>query len=387
MKQLKQNIKVDYVYRFLSSFDICAGIWVLYLAYKGMSLIEIGLLESIFHLCGLLFEIPTGALADLMGRKKTMIMGRSCMVISCLIMLVANNFWGFALGFIFQALAYNLNSGSEEALVYDSLKQLGEEDRFLGISGKLNLIIEIAQSLSVFIGGILAETHFKLSYMAALIVALGALGIAFRFTEPTVTEVGVHNSFKAHFKTCFQILKQNIKLTGLLLFFPTICTFSTIIYFYAQAYFSDLGYSKIQISILLLLTGVVSACGALCSAKFEAILKHRAWLIIPMCMGISILGFSMFKRIDLVFFGLLNFFTAILWPISSQVINQRVSSEHRATIISISSMFFSLMMIILFPLCGAIGQLFSLRFAFLIMGILNMLLLALVAWGYQKSQH
>ena len=46
---MKRNIGIDYIYRFLSSFDITAAIWVLFFAYKGMTLIEIGLLESSYH--------------------------------------------------------------------------------------------------------------------------------------------------------------------------------------------------------------------------------------------------------------------------------------------------------------------------------------------------
>ena len=48
---MKRNIGIDYIYRFLSSFDITEAIWVLFLAYKGMTLIEIGLLESSYHSC------------------------------------------------------------------------------------------------------------------------------------------------------------------------------------------------------------------------------------------------------------------------------------------------------------------------------------------------
>ena len=38
MNKIKKNIKNDYLYRFLSSFDITSAIWVLYLGYKGMNL-------------------------------------------------------------------------------------------------------------------------------------------------------------------------------------------------------------------------------------------------------------------------------------------------------------------------------------------------------------
>lgn len=102
MNKIKRNIKVDYIYRFLSSFDITSGIWVLYLGYKGMSLIQIGILESIFHITGFISEIPTGAMADLIGRKRLIVLGRTTALISTIIMLYSNSFWEFGIGLFYQ---------------------------------------------------------------------------------------------------------------------------------------------------------------------------------------------------------------------------------------------------------------------------------------------
>ncbi len=73
--KMKRNISISYVYNFLMRLDITSAIWVLYLAFKGMSLVEIGILESIYHITGLLCEMPTGAIADLYGKKFSIIVG------------------------------------------------------------------------------------------------------------------------------------------------------------------------------------------------------------------------------------------------------------------------------------------------------------------------
>ncbi|HAX72368.1 MAG TPA: MFS transporter [Firmicutes bacterium] len=387
MNHLKRNIKVEYVYKFLTSFDITAGIWVLYLGFKGLSLIEIGLLESIFHLTSLICEIPTGALADLLGRKKTIVMGRVCLLLSCIIMLFADQFWFFALAFIIQALGYNLNSGSEEALIYDSMKELGQVEGYLSLQGRLNLIIEMASGLAVFIGGMLADTSFSLSYILAILVAITSLGISLQFSETSLVDEKSQISFLTHFKTCYEILKQNLSLTGLLIFFPTICTFSTVIYFYGQQYFSEIGFTKTNIAVIFLFNGLISAIGALLVTKIETWLKGLAWFVVPILIGIAIIVFGLVKGVgSIVPFWLVSFFTAALWPISSNRINAHVPSEQRATIISISSMFFSLMMIILFPICGFIGQYVSLNFAFIIMGAIHLIFVLGVVLKYGKNK-
>ncbi|MDE7250230.1 MAG: MFS transporter, partial [Lachnospiraceae bacterium] len=128
---VKRNVKLDYISTFITNLNMQSSIWVLYLAYCGLSLAQIGLVEGIYHATSILFEIPSGALADLLGRKRCMILSRICIAISCMIMLFAIGFWFFALSFVIQALGNNLNSGSEEALVYDSMKYTGQEDQYI----------------------------------------------------------------------------------------------------------------------------------------------------------------------------------------------------------------------------------------------------------------
>lgn len=144
-QKLRNNIIAEYFYSFINNLSMSSSIWVLYLAYKGMNLMQIGLLEGIYHLTGLLFEIPSGAAADLLGRKKTLIISRILMVISCIIMLFADSFLGFALSFLFQSLSGNFNSGTEEALLFDSLKLLGKEEHYLTVSGRISTLFEVSQ--------------------------------------------------------------------------------------------------------------------------------------------------------------------------------------------------------------------------------------------------
>ena len=96
-----------------------------------MTLIEIGLLESSYHSCNLIFEIPTGAMADLLGRKKMIILSRLAAMISSIVLLVSSLLLDFAIGFIFSAFSGNLNSDSEEALVYDSFISINQTEEYL----------------------------------------------------------------------------------------------------------------------------------------------------------------------------------------------------------------------------------------------------------------
>ena len=170
--RLKRNVGLDYVHTFLSNMNMQSSIWVLYLAYCGLHLAQIGLLEGIYHATSIVCEIPSGAAADLWGRKRCMILSNLCIAVSCVIMLFSKSFGWFAVSFAVQALGNNLNSGSEEALVYDSMKCLGQEEHYMGVYGRLNVLIEVAQGLATVAGGVLAEFSYFWCYAACVVIAV-----------------------------------------------------------------------------------------------------------------------------------------------------------------------------------------------------------------------
>ncbi len=399
--RLIRNIKTDYLYCFIKNFDISSSIWVLYMVFKGLSLWQIGIVEGCYHLTGVLFEVPTGALADLLGRKKVIIAGRICSAISSILCLYGQNMWYFAFAFAISAIGQNLNSGSEEALVYDSLKQTGNEKDYLKVRSRLNIIIEVAQGMAIVIGGIIAEYSFPVCYVLSVIIAVISLIPAFIFTEPeaeqkrelTEEASDITESRPApmkdrriaavilnHYKVCADILRSAPKLRKILIFYPMVFTFHTIMFFYGQEYFSSLGMNKIQISFIMLLAGIVSCLGAFCSERLLLRLGSGAKYVMSILMGLSIMAFSNENGAQaIIAFAAASFANAVLYPIQSQAINERIPSGQRATIISVDSMAFSIMMILLFPICGIAADYYDLSAVFLGLGALQLMLLGLIS--------
>ncbi len=370
--KIKRNISIDYIFRFISCFSITDAIWVLYLTYKGLPLWQIGILEGVFHITGFVSEVPTGAIADLMGRKKVIICSRICTILSCIIMLFADNMWQFAIGFIFNAWGYNLLSGSEEALLYDSFISLKREDDYYKVNSKMDVIIEIAQGLAIFVGGMLAELSFTYCYIAAIVIAVLSLGAAMLFQEPEGRSGCKEERviIKEHFRVSVQIMKNNKKVTEIILFYAIVFTFYTSIYFYGQKYFLELGLNKVHISMIMLIVGVFSCLGAIMSEKIFGILKHKTKYIATLVIAGSI-SFMWFNQIILsvICFIIMGFANSLLYPLQSVTLNRLIPSEQRATIISVSSMMFSMFMILLFPIIGFLADLFSLHNIFMVVGI------------------
>lgn len=371
MNRIEKNIKINYIYQCFRYLDMSTSIWVLYLVSRGMSLTQIGLLESIYHITSLIFEVPTGAIADLLGRKKTIFAGRLCAIVSSVVMIASNDFWGFALGFILSACGNNLGSGTEEALVYDSVKQIGQEEEYIRINGISNCLISGVQGLGAFIGAMVAHISFLLSYISGIVASILALGTCLYFKEPENHNLEKQVSLRQHFSDSINLIKKNKKISFLLIFYPMISVFTAIIYFYGQQCFASIGMNKISIAWIFLANSISAALGAFVSKYVKDNLKEKVGFILGFMIGICIFLFGVYiKSIGVILFCLISLLGSVLDPISSQEINELIPSEQRATLISMQSMTYSLMMIAIFPLAGFITEHMGMGITFMSMSII-----------------
>lgn len=391
-KKIKRNIKLDYISTFITNLNMQSSIWVLYLAYCGMNLMQIGLLEGIYHATSIVCEIPSGALADLVGRKKSMILGRICVTISCIIMLFTRNFWWFAFSFLLQALGNNFNSGSEEALVYDSMICLGEEENYIRINGRINTVIEVSQAIATVVGGVMAEYSYFVCYAACTVISLLAFAPVVLMKEPPIlTDSEEKERLTAgrlvvkHFKTSFGILASDLRILKIVTYFSVVFAAHTLLFFYSQQYYFDMGYNKIQISIIMLFAGLASCLGAILSEKLYRWFEKKISVFSATMIALTLVFYAIGNPVlSIGMFIAANFFNSVLYPIESESLNSIIPSEQRATLISVNSMFFSIVMIVTFPIAGALADAWSLA---PVLGVLGVLLLFFVfVWDVKISR-
>lgn len=154
LKQYK-NIYINYFYLSLSSLNFSSAIWVVYMISKGMNLLQVGIAEALLHITMFITEIPTGLLADIIGRKVLRLISVILSIISTIIMITSDSFFLFCIAFIITGLGFALDSGCGEALIYDSLKLVGQENEYKKIAGTNNLIIYVCQATALLFGAFL----------------------------------------------------------------------------------------------------------------------------------------------------------------------------------------------------------------------------------------
>jgi MFS family permease len=374
--QLNKNVYKNYIYILLQNVDLTRGIWMIYLAGKGMSLTQLGLLETIFHITSFAMEVPTGAVADIFGRKASRILGRFSSLLSVILLLVSNSFLWFAVSFVFTALSYNLESGAGDALIYDSLKEIGQEEKYMKISGNKELFYQTAGIISFFVGGYLATKSYNIAFALTIVIGIITILQSFTFREPSIGRVHSDNEniFIKQLRESIRVIINNPKIGFLIIFVEIVMAFCTCIFFYLQNYLKGNGYNEASIGIIYAIASLSAAVTAPQIHKIERIVKEQGMLlIVPFITVACIWGISLSKY-HYIFFILLMITEGIIYVSTSDYINKMIPSENRATILSFTSMVFSFLMITLFPLVGVIGDKYSLNNAFKFLGLLGTVL-------------
>ena len=335
---------------------IAGASWVALLAARGFSSIQIGLAESIFHVTSMLFEIPSGAVADVFGRKTTLALSRVLAVISAIIMIISNSFMVIAVAMIFSALSYNMASGTREALAYDSLKQGGSSEDYEKFSATDLIVYEICVSFATLLAGFVLWLGYKRAYAIDVVIGMGTIGLALSLHEVAAEgheNMSIKDRFRDVFVGSFVFLKDNGKARALIIFSALVDSIAVLILFFMQAKLTQVGLNAALLGPALFVMGIGSAIGA----KLITMVDINS---IKIVMIIALLGavFNLATVFSgnpyiMILGGFICSFTDSWLSVKSDVyLNDMIPSSQRATLVSVNSFAYSVVMIVMSPIMG-----------------------------------
>lgn len=181
-----------FVYYFFGYFYLWGPIWIVYLQQRrNFTLTQASLLDAIFLISVAFSEIPTGVVADALGRKAIVVAGGALFTISLILYGLSASFVLLILVSVMRATAVSLISGAENALLYDVLLEQHREEEYTNISGKLMATKQISLALAAIFGGLIATVNLSLPfYLTAIMTAIGLMAVAsihLKVRNPTLT--------------------------------------------------------------------------------------------------------------------------------------------------------------------------------------------------------
>ncbi len=357
MSFIKKQIRNIYAIGGLSGFQIAGASWVALLAARGFSLVEIGFAESVFHLSSLLFEIPSGVIADVFGRKKSMILSQCMFLLSALLMAFSEGMVSVCVSLAASAWGYNFASGTREALAYDTLRSGGQEKEYLNFSSWEYVIYKVSSASALLCAGLALAVGYRKAYLLDALVSAVSLPFCFGLKEVAVEEQQFAGSIPERLDRCFreslQFLGHSGSSIALMLWNAFVGSAAVLTSFFLQARLPDAGLGNFWLGPGLFLVSLGGAVGARMAAAVE---KWRYRNLSALCvLGIILgLGFSLQPVPAVMLFGgfLGNLFDDMLEIRTDALLNERFPSSQRATLVSVSSLCFSMVMILMSPLMG-----------------------------------
>ena len=367
---LNKQLVCLYTNHFFSGLRITDAVWVALLAARGFSLWEIGFAEGVFHIVSLLCEVPSGMAADLLGRKKTLVAGGVCITCSNLLMAFAPNLFFVCLAMGLGALANAMFSGTTSALTYDSLKQCGRTDDYLKVSANCSQISMLATALGSLASTL--ERFLRFSGFYLLGAALEAVGTAASalLTEPIVTETQAsreNRSFRELPGQFVQLVQDSLAalrssplVAKLIAASALVCVPSYLTKMFVQQRLVELGWPTALLFLPLLLSGLASVFGTEVGRRVRPCSLRRFYAVCALLCGGGCVLVGAAPALGCIAGCMLVQGALEVWLLhEDRLLNDAIPSDQRATLISVDSMAYSLLMIPASPLVGAVGDVFG----------------------------
>lgn len=378
----KRNISLLAGLELTSYFGI-TSFWILFFIQNGLSLLQIGLLESIFHGTSLLCEIPSGMLADRFSYKTNLYLARlSSIGSSILILFGQGNFWIYAIAMMVNAWSYNFDSGTSTAFLFDSAVEAGQKDRYLQISSFLSGVAEVTRTLGTVVAGFFIHGALAWTYYIAIGLSLLSILLIFLMKEPeSKSDERNHLTLKRILEVVKQEWQEKPVLFYWMLTYQLVGTIMCMFYFYYQQKISDL--ASWQVSLIMLIgSGFNLLAVYLASQIGKKWNSNQVFPILVALTGLTLLLVGLKTPFAyLSVYLLTNALYAVYQPIYYNDLQAYLPSSVRATMLSINSMMFSLSMIVIFPLTGWLIDTCGFVAVFLVLGLITFLSFPLLLIG------
>lgn len=332
---------------------------------------NVALIFAVEAIASAIFEVPTGAIADLFGRKRSMLVAYAIDILAITLLWVGGSMMMFIVYAILTALGHALNSGSDTAIMYESLKEEGSEKYYKKISGVYMAIWPFGATVGSILGGYLATVSLRTPVFYTIFPLIIAFILILFLVEPK-NERKHGTTINGHMLESAKDVIKNKQLVFILLGGVVAWSFGESIHFLSQLFFKFKEIPILWYGYAGAFSFALSSLGFYFSHNISEWLGNKRTVIISVILLSLLLisatlttGYTM-----LVLFSLASFFFGLRSPILGHLWNEEVESSKRATMNSINSLVYQLGVAVILPIVGYWSDMFSVSTAFLLSGLI-----------------
>lgn len=369
---VRNNILKLYAIKIAKWFMLVMPVIVPFYESNGLTLQDIMILKAVYSVVIVVFEIPSGYLADVLGRKNTLIAGALLGTAGYVAYSFSFGFAGFLIAEIVLGAGQSMISGADSALLYDTLAEHEKEEQYTQYEGNTISIGNFAESFAGLAGGFLALLSLRAPFYAQALVAFIAIPAALTLHEPSRGTISAGMRFRDIWYVVRVALFADPKLRINIFFSSVIGAATLSMAWFVQPVFKFTGVSLAMYGILWTGLNVSAGIFSAFAYKVERYLGERTTLIL-ICASIPG-GFILTALIDsqwvLLILMLFYFVRGIATPVLKDYINRLTKSDMRATVLSVRSFVIRILFAIIAPLMGRVSDTYDVGVSLLVSGII-----------------
>ncbi|HWI60201.1 MAG TPA: MFS transporter [Symbiobacteriaceae bacterium] len=341
-----------YAYSFLNGLQFTYTTWLAFVILRGGNP---GWAEAFYHLGILVGEIPTGAVADLAGRRTSMLVGLGVSAAVAGGYFFIHGTAAACLLLFISGLATTFCSGADTALLYETAVEEGGTEYAQKAMARANALQIGALALAPALAGFMYQWNPVFPSTAKGIAALATMAVVWGVKDRKPEQQG-HPSIITQTVAAFRHVRGNRIALALILFGWVYNTGLAMSGQFAQAYLPYMGLAMGGAGIVFAISASMGTVGSSIAERLSTVVGGRVLrfgpLLVALCFVVMGLAGRLGAAAALVGAGCLilsGVADGIIYPIHSYRLNQAIPSEQRATILSMHSAGFSMMMTVTFP--------------------------------------
>lgn len=361
---------------------------VLFYHENGMGMQEFFTLKAIYSVAIVGMEVPSGWMADVWGRKKTLFAGSILGAAGFLIYSFSFGFWAFAIAEIILGIGHACVSGADSAMLFDSLKASGKTDRYTKNEGRITSAGNFAEAFAGILGGLLAAISLRTPFYFQFVVAAIAIPAAFTLVEPEIHTIEHIHSIKKIVRNIKNTLTHNHDLRISILLSAITGTATLTFAWLVQPYFIAVGLPVEMYGIFWTALNLTVGISSVFAHRVEIFMgkKYSLYVIISLLtLGYLLSGITI-SVWGIAFLFLFYLVRGIASPILKNYINQYAQSEIRATILSVRDFIIRIIFAVVGPFLGWMTDNINLESAFLLAGVIYLVSAVVVVLPWMKSK-
>lgn len=375
-----------YVIKALRSGMFSMAIIVLFFQQHGLTMREVTLLQSLFALAVIVFELPTGYYADHYGRKKSIVIGGCFSSLGYLAYSLSNTFPQFLGAEILLAAGCGFVSGADSAIIYENTDGKNGNRAFIKTEGNGAGAGMFSEALTSLVGGsFLALVSLRLPLYFDALLALSVIPVALTLHEAQKPKKQKReSSLVSMWRLMKYSLHEHVEIKWLILYSGLVSASTLTMVWFIQIYWEA---AHIPTSMFGILWATLLCIGAWVSLRADLMedrLGRKVSLIILVVFPAAAYFFlgAHVSAWSIVFIALFYVTRGLNNPIMKSYLNGLISSEKRATILSAQSLMGRLIFAVIGPVMGGIHDAYSLQTAmfacftlFAILGVIALMFL------------